>query len=213
MTVATPERRALEYLHFAVNEYLSYSPSRRDAKMGSSLDGAMRNAAAVLFPGQSDPIPFMVMADELRGDEPACDCAVLRTVLRECRLFINTPASTEPTYHHTAYTLTARIDAALAQPDAKPADAQPEQIAESIVRKHPPADCMDSRLPIWGCRACGALAFAIAQAIRSARSWPDAKPAEEHSVCPDCGNGWTFSFTEKRVYCRHCGFLAVRVEP
>ncbi len=25
-----------------------------------------------------------------------------------------------------------------------------------------------------------------------------------HSVCPDCGGGWTFDFGQKRVYCRTC---------
>lgn len=25
-----------------------------------------------------------------------------------------------------------------------------------------------------------------------------------HCVCPDCGNGWTFDFQQRRVYCRTC---------
>lgn len=29
-------------------------------------------------------------------------------------------------------------------------------------------------------------------------------PDRERSVCPDCGNGWTFDFLQRRVYCRTC---------
>lgn len=27
---------------------------------------------------------------------------------------------------------------------------------------------------------------------------------DKRSVCPDCGNGWTFDFLQKRIYCRTC---------
>ena len=35
---------------------------------------------------------------------------------------------------------------------------------------------------------------------------PPTKQSEtpSHSVCPDCGGGWTFDFGARRVYCRTC---------
>lgn len=56
------------------------------------------------------------------------------------------------------------------------------------------------------CDVCAKVADRITAVIQDElryRASGLAAPAD-HAVCPDCGNGWTFDFLQKRVYCRRC---------